>query len=144
MLKQAREIAGKFLDNPASVDPTLGQTSLAIAAHNGDAALYDQLVKLHETSPNPSMQAEALQLSALFEDTTLARRTLDYALTPKVRNQDAAIQFAIVMSSDKARPMAWQYIKDHWDAIHALLTPELGNILVGSTAPSAPPRIAKT
>ncbi len=29
--------------------------------------------------------------------------------------------------------MAWKYIQDHWDAIHALLTPEMGNILVGST-----------
>ncbi len=71
---------------------------------------------------------------AVFEDPTLARRALDYALTPKVRGQDAAIQFAIVMQTEKDRPMAWQYIKDHWDSIHSLLTPELGGILVGSTA----------
>jgi len=133
VLKQARENADKFLADPTSVDPTLGQTSLAIAAHNGDQALYDKLRQVYETSPNPAVKELALQLSAVFDDPTLARSTLDYALTPKVRSQDAAIQFAIVMSNEKNRPMAWQYIKDHWDAIHAVLTPELGNILVSST-----------
>jgi aminopeptidase N/puromycin-sensitive aminopeptidase len=134
ILAKSREIAEQFLTNPASVDPTLGQTALAIAATNGDAALYDKLQQTYETSTNPDMKSTALQLTAVFEDPTLARRALDYALTPKVRNQDAAIQFAIVMSTEKDRPMAWQYIKDHWDNIHSLLTPELGGILVGSAA----------
>ncbi len=134
VLKESHEIAEKFLDNPASVDPTLGQTALAIAARNGDEDLYNRLVNVYETTHNPQLGEMALRLTAEFENPELARRSLDYALTPKVRSQDAAIQFAIVMSGDKTRPMAWQYIKDHWDAIHPLLTPELGNILVGSTA----------
>jgi aminopeptidase N len=134
VLKQAREIADSFLTDPGSVDPTLGQTALSIATHNGDAALYDKLVHVYETSNNPEFRNGALQLSATFDDPALAHRTLDYALTPKVRSQDAAIQFAIVMQSEKTRPLAWQYIKDHWDTIHSLLTPELGNILVSSTS----------
>ncbi len=134
ILAKSREIAEQYLANPASVDPTLGQTALAIAAVNGDAALYDKMLNVYETSTNPELKGVALQLMAAFEDPALARRALDYALTPKVKSQDAAVQFAIVMQTDKDRPMAWQYIKDHWDAIHSLLTPELGGILVGSTA----------
>ncbi len=134
VLQQAREIAGKFLADPSSVDPNLGQTALGIAAIHGDSALFDKLQQVYETTTNPGLQEGALRLMASFEDSALARRALDYALTPKVRSQDAAIQFAIVMQTDKDRPMAWQYIKDHWDAIHALLSPELGNILVGSTS----------
>ena len=134
VLAKSREIAEQFLSNPTSVDPTLGQTALAIAAVNGDPALYEKLQQTYETSTNPDLKSTALQLMAAFEDPTLARRALDYALTPKVRSQDAAIQFAIVMQTEKDRPMAWQYIKDHWDNIHSLLTPELGGILVGSAA----------
>jgi aminopeptidase N len=133
ILTQAREIAERFLSNPGSVDPTLGQTALTVAARNGDAALYDKLVQVYETSNNPEFRNGALQLTAIFEDPALVRRTLDYALTSKVRSQDAAIQFAIAMQSERTRPFTWQYIKDHWDAIHPLLTPELGNILVSST-----------
>ena len=133
ILAQAREIANNFIANPASVDPTLGETALHVAASNGDETLYNKLVQVYETSSNPELKNRALQLTGVFEDPTLARRTLDYALTPKVRSQDAAIQFYIVMQSPKTRAMAWQYVKDHWDQIHNLLTPELGNILVAAT-----------
>ena len=43
VLDDAHELAEKYLNDPASVDPTLGQTALAIAARNGDAALFDKL-----------------------------------------------------------------------------------------------------
>ena len=75
----------------------LGQTALAIAARNGDAALFDQLQKVAETSTNPEFQEGALRLLAEFEDPALVQRSLDYAASGKVRNQDAAIQFAIAL-----------------------------------------------
>jgi len=134
VLAQAKEIAAKYMADPGSVDATLGQTALSIAARNGDASMFDALQKFYETSSNPELQEGALRLLAQFEDPGLATRSLDYALTNKVRNQDAAIQFAIPLQIDATRDMAWKYIQGHWDAIHALLTPEMGNILVGSTS----------
>jgi len=133
VLAQAREITEKYLADPGSVDATLGQTALTIAARNGDSALFDQLQHVAETSTNPEFQEGALRLLAEFEDPALVERSLDYAAGPKVRNQDALIQFAIAMQIDATRPAAWSYIKSHWDAIKTLLTPELGGILVGST-----------
>ena len=133
VLKQAREIADKYLDNPASVEPSMGQTALAIAARNGDEALFDKLQHVYETSKDPQFSDQALRLMAEFENPQLNERALEYALTKKVRNQDAAIQFAIAMQIPQTREQAWKFVQDHWDAVHALLTPELGNILVGST-----------
>jgi aminopeptidase N len=133
VLTQAREIAAKYMADPGSVDATLGQTALSIAARNGNAEMFDQLQKFYETSSNPELQEGALQVLAQFENPDLEKRSLDYALTSKVRNQDAAIQFAIALQIDATRDLAWHYIQEHWDAIHAVLTPELGNILVGST-----------
>ncbi len=69
---------------------------------------------------------------AEFEDPALVQRSLDYAASNKVRNQDALIQFAIALQIDATRDAAWQYIKGHWDTIKNLLTPELGSSLVGS------------
>ncbi|KAA6464888.1 M1 family metallopeptidase [Acidobacteria bacterium AB60] len=133
ILSQAREIATRYLDDPAAIDATLGQTALSIAARNGDADLFNRLQKVYETSNSPELQSSALQVLAQFENPDLAKRSMDYALTDKVRSQDAAIQFAIEMQAEATREQAWQYIQNHWDAIHGLLTPELGNILVGST-----------
>ena len=134
VLQQAREIANKFLDDPASQDATLAKTATAIAAEHGDAALFEKLQHVYETSTNPELQESALAMLAMFQDPELEKRALDYALSDKVRKQDAAFQFAIALGTSETRDRAWQYVKDHWDAIHALLTPEMGNALVGSTS----------
>ena len=72
-------------------------------------------------------------LLAEFENPALEERSLEYATTSKVRNQDAAFQFAIALQIDATRKRAWDFVKSHWDQVHALLTPEIGGALVGST-----------
>jgi aminopeptidase N/puromycin-sensitive aminopeptidase len=134
VIEQAKEIAEKYIADPASQDATLAQTATAIAAQHGDAALFDKLQHVFETSTDPEMQEASLAMLAMFQDPALEQRALDYALTDKVRKQDAAFQFAIALQSAETRDRAWQYVKDHWDGIHALLTPELGSALVGSTS----------
>jgi aminopeptidase N len=133
VLKQAREITEKYLADPSSVDPNLGQTATALAAKNGDAALFDQLQKVAETSTNPEIQEGALHLLAEFEDPALAQRSLEYAISGKVRNQDALYQIAIGLQIPATRELSWKFVENHWDAVKALLTPEVGGALVGST-----------
>jgi len=133
VLAQARELADKYLNDPSSVDPTLGQTALDITTRTGDVALFDKLQKVAETSTNPEFQEGALRLLAQFEDPDLAKRSLEYAVSGKVRNQDALIQIAIALQIDATRELAWKFVQGHWDAVKTLLTPELGNALVGST-----------
>lgn len=133
VLAQARDISEKYIDNPASVDATLAQTALSVAARNGDDALFDKLQKVYETSTNPEIQIGALRLLAQFEDPQLEQRSLEFAISGKVRSQDAAIQIAISMfMGGVRRDRAWQFVQANWDKIHPLLTPELGNILVES------------
>jgi aminopeptidase N len=133
ILSQAREIAYKYVADPSSIDATFGQTALAIAARNGDAALFDKLQQISETSTNPEIQSSALRLLAEFEDPSLVNRALDYAVSGRVRNQDAAIQLAIPLETEENRKQAWKYIQSHWDKVQAQLTTNSGSILVGST-----------
>ncbi len=134
VLPQAREISAKYLADPNSVDPNLAQTALQITARNGDAALFDQLQKISETSTNPEIQIGALRLLAVFENPELAQRALEYAVSDKVRNQDAAIQLAISLDTDKNRDLAWKFIQAHWDEVKKEFTPEMGTVLVGATS----------
>ena len=134
ILTQAREISAKYLANPDSIDPNLAQTALQITARNGDATLFDQLQKIAETSTNPEIQIGALRLLALFENPELAQRALEYAVSDKVRNQDAAIQLSISLDTDKNRDLAWKFIQGHWDEVKKEFTPEMGSVLVGATS----------
>jgi aminopeptidase N/puromycin-sensitive aminopeptidase len=133
ILVQAREIAAKYLPNPEYVDATFGQAALSVAARNGDAALFAQLQKIYETSTNPEFQDGALRLLALFENPTLVQRSLDYATSGKVRNQDAAIQIAIALQIDSNRKQAWNYMQNNWEKVQAQFTTEMGAMLVGAT-----------
>jgi aminopeptidase N len=133
VLAQAREIAPRFLADPGSVDATLGQTALAIAAQNGDAQLFDRLQQVYETSTNPELQVGALRLLAEFHDPALLQRALDYAASGKVRNQDATTQFAMALQIDENRDQAWTYIQNNWDKVQAQFTTGMGARLVAAT-----------
>ncbi|MGH9599550.1 MAG: M1 family aminopeptidase, partial [Terracidiphilus sp.] len=130
VIAQATEITEKYLTNPGTIDPTLGQTALAIAAQNGDAALFDKLQKVYETSTNPEFQIGALRMLAEFENPALEERALEYAVSGKVRNQDAAIQLVIAMQIPEERELAWKFVQTHWDQVKAQLTTSMGGILV--------------
>ena len=134
VLSEAEKIAEGYIADPSSVDPSLGQTALGVAARRGDAKLFDKLQNQFETSADPVIQEAALHLMATFEDPELVRRSLDYAISGKVRNQDAALELAVSLSRPASRDLAWQYVKSHWDSVKALLTTELGSYLVGGTA----------
>jgi aminopeptidase N len=134
ILAQARAISAKYLADANSVDPNLAETALQISARNGDAALFDTLQKIAETSINPEIQIGALRLLAMFENPELAQRALEYAVSDKVRNQDAAIQLAISLDTDKNRDLAWKFIQTHWDDVKKEFTPEMGTVLVGATS----------
>lgn len=123
ILAQARQIAQQYLDNPASVDSTLGMTALSIAARNGDTALFDRLQHIAETSTNPELQVGSLRMLVEFENPALLKRALDYSVSGKVRNQDTAIQFAIGMASPENRDLTWKFIQDNWTKVQAQVAP---------------------
>lgn len=127
---QAREIAERYLSDPSSVNPTLGQTALQIAAEYGDAALFDRLQKIYETSTDPEARQLALRDLVNFARPDLLERALDYTVSGKVRNQDAALELAIGLQIPENRDQTWQFIKSHWDAVKAQLTTDTGLYLV--------------
>ncbi len=129
----ARQIADLYLSNPASVDATIGQAALAVAARNGDATWFDKFENAYETSDNPEFKTNALELLAEFRSPALVKRALDYAMSDKVRNQDAFIQFAIPLTNGETRDEAWDYMKANWDKVQAQLTTSTGGYLVSYT-----------
>ena len=133
VIAQARTIAEKYLVDAGSVDATLAESATSVAAINGDAAFFDQLQKVYETSENPDRQEGALMRLAAFQDPTLEKRALDYTLSGKVRNQDSPHMLASPFRSPATRDLAWQYIQANWDKVTAQLTKWSASELVGAT-----------
>ncbi len=133
VVEQARKITDQYFTDRASVDATLAEAALTVAARNGDAALFDKLQLAYENETDPEIQIGALRLLASFRDPQLVKRSLDFAVSSKVRNQDAAIQFVIALRDLETRDLAWDYVKANWDKVHAQLTESMGEYLVSAT-----------
>ena len=133
VIAEARRNAKQALSGQGGVDPQLVSPSIAIAAVHGDAALYDQLQHAAETLQDPVQKTQTLFALAEFHDPALVRRTLEYATSGKVRNQDSWIVFAILLGQRETRPEAWTYMKANWDAVKAQFTMTSGAQVVGAT-----------
>jgi aminopeptidase N len=133
VIAQARQIAERYVSSSEKVDPTLSETAMPIAAQNGDAELFGQLQHIYETSTNPEFQVGALRLLAEFENPELEKRALQFAVSDKVKNQDALIELSIPLQIPAERDLAWEFIQNHWPQVKAELTPEMGEILVSAS-----------
>ncbi|HEX4006721.1 MAG TPA: M1 family metallopeptidase [Acidobacteriaceae bacterium] len=130
VIADAKKITAAYLSNPAAVDGSEAQAAAAIAAENGDAAFFDQLQQVSETANNPQIQEYALRLLSLFRDPALQKRSLEYAVSSKVRNQDAAYQLLLPMGQNATRAIAWEFLQQNWDKVMAQMTTATGPYVI--------------
>ena len=129
---EAKKLTAQYLANPDSVDPTLEPAAVAVAAQNGDAALFDRFQKVFETDAIPERAEGALELLAEFQDPALTERAMAYAASGKVKNQDSLLIFARALGRPATHDAAWKYIQANWPAVSAQLTEMNGGYLVRS------------
>ena len=114
VLTEARQQASQALENPSAADPELASVFFALAAENGDAALYDEVLASLKSAKTPEQYNRSLGTLADFTDPKLLQRTLDYAVSPDVRSQDAMRLVSGVMQNPAGRDLAWEFIHSHW------------------------------
>jgi aminopeptidase N/puromycin-sensitive aminopeptidase len=137
ILNEARQIADRAFAGPGrkdkTLDPLLTDAAIAIASRNGDAALYDKVLAASKDSSDPGQQSDALRTLAHFTNPVLVTRTLDYAVSGQVRNQDSWIVLAILLNNRETRDQTWAYIEQNWDKVHAQFTTNSGVRVVAAT-----------
>jgi len=130
----ARELATRYLNDPATVPPTIAAAVLNVAAVHGDTALYERyLAQVQKLSDEPEAYYRYFNALAWFSEPALIRRTLDFALS-SARSQDVGTLLAGLMARPAARDTTWTFVKAQWPA----LTQKLGTFqgipqIVGAT-----------
>jgi len=132
-LSEARKIADKGLENPASVDRELAFAAFQVAAVNGDQAFYDKMIAGMKTPKSPEEYYLYFFTLPEFSDPKLLERTLDYAISPDVRSQDAVGLIANVMSHSAGEKLAFDFVQAHWDAVQKSGGPFASGQIVGAT-----------
>ncbi|HEY8997423.1 MAG TPA: M1 family metallopeptidase, partial [Edaphobacter sp.] len=130
--KRMAEVAFSQGPQNSDVDPMITDKAVTIAAANGDAALYDKVMAVSRNSPDPGEKSDALRTLAMFTAPELVTRTMDYAVSGEVRNQDSWIPITMLLSDVDTREVTWNYIVKNWDKVHAQLTTNSGAHIVGA------------
>jgi aminopeptidase N/puromycin-sensitive aminopeptidase len=135
VLAEARQLADRaYASGPQKVDihPIFTDKAMTVAAANGDAALYEKVMSASRNPADPGAQSDALRTLAIFTDPALVTRTLDYAVSGEVRNQDSWIPISILLSAVGTRDQTWSYIQNNWDKVHAQMTTNSGSRVVAA------------
>jgi aminopeptidase N len=133
-LTEARKIADRALEDPASVDRDLAGIALALAALNGDQAFYDRVMTALKNPKSPEEYYMYFFTLPQFSDPKLLQRTLEFSISPDVRSQDALQLVTGVLQSPAGEKLAWDFIQSHWDAIQKSGGPFASAQVVGATS----------
>jgi aminopeptidase N len=129
-LAAARRLVDQELATPKSVDPTLLDVAVNVAAANGDATLYEKYLARSRSAVDPEDRYRFLNGLTSFTDPALVRRTMEYALGPDVRSQDTKIAIASLLANEAARDITWDMLRERWDAVQKKTGEFVGNTVI--------------
>jgi aminopeptidase N/puromycin-sensitive aminopeptidase len=109
-------------------------SALHLAALNGDAAFYDRVMMALKNPKSPEQYYTYLFMLPRFDDPRLLERTLEFAVSPEVRSQDALQVVGAVMTNPAGEKLAWDFIQTHWDAVAKAGGPFASAEVVGDTS----------
>ncbi len=99
------------------VDPNVLPALIAILAHAGDAARYDEFLRRFRAATTPQEEQRYLYALAGFRRPELVAQTLTRTVNGELRTQDAPFVARALLTSVHARELAWAFVKNNWDAM---------------------------
>jgi puromycin-sensitive aminopeptidase len=112
-IKQGKLIFKKSKVVPADIRSVVYQ----IVAQTGNSRVHQMFI---EKYVNESLSEEKNRLGralGYFKDKTLLHKTLDFAMSDKVRIQDTSAIFMGVWYNPQGKNLTWEYIKRHWSVL---------------------------
>jgi aminopeptidase N len=123
-----------YLEEPSSLEGTVGEVVMTLGAKTGDAAVYDSYLVHLRASRTPVEHSRLLHALAEFESPELVKRTLDLTLTPDVKVQDVSRLVGRLFANPKARASTWSFLKANFAALKKKAPPFGFDRVVGATA----------
>jgi puromycin-sensitive aminopeptidase len=117
---EAGELYTAAATKPAAVDANVLPALIAILAHTGDAARYDEFLQRFRAAGTPQEERRYLYALAAFQPEPLLQDTLARAISGEIRTQDAPFIVRLLLLSVYGRGITWRFIKANWDTMDRL------------------------
>jgi alanyl aminopeptidase len=129
VLSHAETLSKAYLDKPESVDPSLAETALGLAARRGNRALLDEAKRRFETAKTPTDRQLALHTLGSFRDPALMDEILQYALSGPLRTNEV-LRIPMGMSdSEQTLVLTFRWTLENFDTIVKRIPPMTASFL---------------
>jgi aminopeptidase N len=132
VMAEAQLVTSQLLAGHKPSNPRIVDAAVALATGKGDAAMYDRLLKVAQNTSDPDLKAAALDALTRFQDPALVKRTLEYAVSDAVRNQDSWGLIALLLQRRETQDQAWDFVEQRWAEIARKSTAGSGARIVES------------
>ena len=129
-LREAEEIATKWLADPASVDADAGAAALDLASRRAGEARLTALLAAAKSAKNREDRIVALRSMMGFDDETRHNAALATTLGDEVHANEMRYILQSAFGRRKSRPIAEAWVRTHWDELRKKLPGRLGSMLV--------------
>jgi puromycin-sensitive aminopeptidase len=113
--ERAKQLFRQYENSPDSVDRNLIPALVAILAHAGAAADYENFYNKFKIAKTPQEETRYLFALAGFAAAELVARSLDLTINGEVRTQNSPYLMRGILLNKHARASAWSFMKSHWD-----------------------------
>ena len=117
---QAAELYAASLKDGRAVDANVLPALIAILAHAGDAARYEEFLGRFRSATTPQEEQRYLYSLASFQQPALLEQTLQRAINGEFRTQDAPFVVRSLLMSVYGRELAWRFVTANWDTMDRL------------------------
>ena len=129
-LREADEIATKWLADPASVDADTGAVALDLASRKAGEPRLAALVAATKRAKNREDRIVAIRAMMGFDDEALLKKALDVTLTSAIDESEMRYVLSAAFGRRRSRPIAEAWVRAHWDELRKKLPGRLGAQLV--------------
>ncbi len=114
--EEAQRRFGAFIKGGA-LSPDLRGAVYATVARHGGIAEFNQMLKIYRGSPLQEERVRVLRALTFFRRPEIIHKTLTFALSNEVRNQDAFMLLSGFGHNRVGRPIAWETVKRNWNKL---------------------------
>jgi cytosol alanyl aminopeptidase len=130
LVAEAKRLALKWLDDPATVDSDTAGKVLHVAARNGDAALFERMRA--EAEKTRDMRRRSLLFFGLgsFRDPVLLKKAFALTLADTFDTRESVVILLAANGDRTTRDLAYDFLKQNYDALTARLPKDFAAQLV--------------
>ncbi len=141
--RRAAELYRAYRNDAKAVDPNIVPSLVAILAHTGDAARYEEFDERRRTASTPQEERRYLFSLASFRAKALFERTLARTISGEIRTQDAPFLVSAMLGNVDGRELAWTFLKTNWEKMDRMFPKQGLRRMCGGIVSLATPELER-